>query len=213
MYARHIACMAVGVIVLLGCGCAAGNKHPYHGTPLNLSASGRGPVAVATVDQRSYIASGDKQPDFVGLQRAGYGNPFDVRTASKKPLATDMTETISSSLAARGFDARPIVLPPKSDESAARQALRSSGAPRCVLLLVREWKSDTYNNTKVYYDLTLQVLNQNGQLVATQQVQGQEAAGGSLWNPPAAAKKNVPALYRTKLEQMLNSPEVVRALG
>jgi hypothetical protein len=42
-------------------------------------------LAVAVHDERSEVASGDKNPAFVGLLRGGYGNPMDVRTASGAP--------------------------------------------------------------------------------------------------------------------------------
>lgn len=68
-----------------------------------MEAHGTITVAVATHDQRPYVVGGNKKPNFVGLSRGGYGNPFDVVTVSGNPLADGFSESISRSLAARGF--------------------------------------------------------------------------------------------------------------
>ena len=82
---------------LLCHGCAVGNRHAYHTTVAPLQASGSHTIAVATHDEREYVRSGNKQPDFVGLQRGGYGNPFKVTTESGHALAQDVTDSITAS--------------------------------------------------------------------------------------------------------------------
>ena len=63
---------------LLIAGCAAGNQYDYSGSDLALPITGSGDIGVAVLDVRPYVLNGDKKPDFVGLQRGGFGNPFDV---------------------------------------------------------------------------------------------------------------------------------------
>src|SRR5262245_13381494 len=91
-------------------GCAVGTRHDYPTVLVEPSVSGSGALGVASHDQRPYVVAGGKEPQFVGLQRGGFGNPFDVRTAQDRPLADDMTQALASSLKRRGFDAVPIVL-------------------------------------------------------------------------------------------------------
>ena len=85
-------------------GCAAGNRHAYHETVAVLQASGSKTIAVATHDEREYVRSGHKRPNFVGLQRGGYGNPFNVTTASTHPLAQDMTDAIVEAQELESYD-------------------------------------------------------------------------------------------------------------
>jgi hypothetical protein len=85
------------LFVLLGLsGCAVGNQHQYAGVAPDLTLKATHSVAVVVVDRRPYVVSGDKDPDFVGLQRGGFGNPFDVTTASGKALASDIADDVTA---------------------------------------------------------------------------------------------------------------------
>ena len=83
--------------VALG-GCAIGNKYDYEVASIELPVVGTNEIGVAVVDRRPYVVSGDKQPDFVGLQRGGFGNPFDVTTKSGNPMAADMQVALAGEL-------------------------------------------------------------------------------------------------------------------
>lgn len=196
-------------------GCAFGNKHRYDDASLELQATVGAPVVVAVTDQRPYVLDGDKLPQFVGLQRAGYGNPFDVTTESGRPLASDMADSICTSLVRKGRPCVPSVSI-GADVATARQAgidaCGSSGSPRLLLITIREWKADTYNNTSLYFDLSAEVVDATGALLGQNRFQGREEVQGSFLNPPAAARENVPVAYRKKFEQLLNAPRIAGAL-
>lgn len=210
--------LAIALVVITGCtsGCAFGNKHRYRDADVALQASGATAVVVAVTDQRPYILDGDKRPDFVGLQRGGYGNPFDVTTESGKPLADDMASSICAALTKKGRPCTPSVsvgADAASARAAALAACKSSGSQRLLLITIREWKADTYNDTSLYFDVSAEVLDSTGALLAQNRIQGSEEIEGSLLNPPAAAKENVPLAYRRKIEQLLNTPPMLAALG
>lgn len=76
------------LLAVVSSGCAVGNRYAYHTVVVDPSISGRSRVSVATHDQRAYVVSGNKDPQFVGVQRGGFGNPFDVRTMMVAPLPT-----------------------------------------------------------------------------------------------------------------------------
>jgi hypothetical protein len=92
-------------LVASACALAIGNKHRYDDVFAELPYASSRKVLIATRDERPYVQGGDKQPNFVGLSRGGYNNPFDVVTSSGKPLADDMSQAIERSLDAKGFDA------------------------------------------------------------------------------------------------------------
>ncbi len=99
---------AVLLASMLG-GCAVGNTYEYRLPRLPLSVQGNSAIGLAVTDQRPYILDGDKDPNFVGLQRGGYGNPFDVTTASGRPMAEDMA--LSSRQMARSSPGMPFAAP------------------------------------------------------------------------------------------------------
>lgn len=205
---------SIGVL-LLGLGlsaCAVGNKHQYAATPLSITASSTETVAIAVHDQRPYVLDGDKEPDFVGVQRGGFGNPFDVTTESRKPLADDFAAAIATALKNNNVAATivPIAIDAKSDTAVT--ALKNSQAGRLLLLVLREWKSDTYTNTALIYDVRLSLYGRDGILLAEKSAKGDEDLGGSVMNPPAHAKTAVTKAFARIISDLLNAPEIETAL-
>lgn len=197
---------------ILASGCAVGNKYSYHDTVASIQASGSKTVGIATHDQREYILSGNKNPDFIGLQRGGFGNPFNVTTESEKPLAEDMTRTIAVSLSGKGFKAIPIMVLPSENQSAVLNKLKASAGEILILLTLNEWKSDTATNVALIYDVTLKVYDKSGNPVTEKSLKGKENLKGSAWNPPAYAREHVPKAFKQKIEDLFNSPEISRTL-
>jgi len=200
------------IFSILTGGCAAGNKYTYHDAVAGITARGTKTVSVATHDRRGYVVDGSKSPDFTGLQRGGFGNPFDVSTGSGKALAEDMTAVMSASLAKSGFKAVPVTVLHSEDQAAVMEKLKKSGGESLLLLTLKEWKSDTYTNVGLIYDVTLKVFDRGGSPVAEKNLKGEDNLGGSAWNPPAHARKAVPEAFGKKIEELFNAPEIAGSL-
>lgn len=157
--------LLLGLTVLLISGCAFGNKYDYESAKLTI------PINTVTnkvivfyvADLRPYILSGDKQPKFVGLQRNGYGMPFDVTTQSGKPMTKSMTKPICDGLRSAGFK---VVL----GESDSMQHLVNTAinvkACKIIILKVNDWKSDLCMRITMHVDLILSVYSTQGELIA-----------------------------------------------
>ena len=180
-------------------------RHQYDSATPQINAVSGGKATVAIQDRRAYVLNGDKQENFVGLSRGGYGNPFDVRTESNQPLADDFGRTIQRALAAKG------VTEPKLSESEAVKRL-VSGEGKGILVLLQEWKSDTYMGTKLFYDVTVKVFDGSGNLLGQNRINGSEDLGSSVWNPPAHAREAVPEAFRRKIEQLFSDPAIAKNL-
>lgn len=204
------------LLFVSGCSVAnvfgVGNKHMYHDVLADINATDSIAVGIATHDQREYILTGKKSPNFVGLSRGGYGNPFGVTTASGRNLADDMTDAISNSLLKRGYVAIPVIVSYELDHGEVLSKLKETAAKRLILLTLNEWKSDTYTNTALIYDVQLQVFDQSGKKLAGKHIQGRDDLKGSLISPPNHAKKVIPIAFREKLEELLNDPEIAKHL-
>ena len=202
--------LLAGFALLLVQGCAVGVKHDYQ-TPLDLRVSTSAPVAVATLDNRPYIVNGQKAPNFVGLSRGGFGNPFDVTTQSGQPLASDISAAIVASMKGKGVDAKVVELKPGTAESDALSQLRAAGTQKSVLLTLREWKSDTMVNVGFGYDMDLRVYDRNGKVLAQKSERGNENLGpGEAFSPGGAAR--VMPRYRSMMEFYFQDRDVARAL-
>lgn len=203
--------LLVLVVALSAGGCAFGVKHDYSASP-DVSISSKNSVAVGVHDQRPYVVSANKTETFVGLSRGGYGNTFDVNTASDKPLADDFRATVVEAFKRSGVSVKDVSLKPGQKPSDALQALITVGQQRSLLLTLREWKSDTYMNTSLIYNVHLAVLDASGKAIAEKTLQGTDDLGGNAFNPPGHAKAAVPPAYKKKIEELLSSPEIKRGL-
>lgn len=192
-------------------GCAVGNKHNYTIDPPTLAVAGTRSVAVVAQDARPYVVARSKTPDFVGLSRGGFGNPFDVTTESGRPLADDFAATIARSLQSKGFKSTTVSVPPGSGSDAKALAARA-GTERLALVMIHEWKSDTYQNTALHHELVLRVYDASGTELASNRLAGSTSLGGSAWNPPDHAKQAVPQFYRKTLEELFGADGIVRSL-
>lgn len=202
---------ALALTVLLT-GCAVGNKHAYHDANATTTTSTDKSVAVTSVDQRAYVVSGKSTPDFVGMQRGGFGNPFDVRTVSGKPLADEFSEAIKAALVRNGVNVIAIDSRTAADNRGAMTSLIATHRDRLLLLGINEWVSDTFQNTSLSYTLKLAVTDSNGKEIATKSLDAELNLGGSVLNPPGHAKEVIPGKFRSAVEQLLNSPEIASAL-
>jgi hypothetical protein len=136
-------------------------------------------LILSVEDLRPYVLNGKKKPNFVGLQRGGYGNPFDVTTSTGKPMTEDMSAAITEGLRNVGY--RVVNIQGKSDNVYLVNTAVQEGATRIVVLQVYDWKSDIYLGMTLHCDLRLTVLDANGELLAENTMNFvNEISGGHL---------------------------------
>lgn len=199
--------LIASVLVLAAC-----YSMPYVGTMV-LPESGAGKVAVATVDERPYVLNGKNPPDYVGIIRGGFGNPFNRSTDDEKPLADDFSLSIVRSLMARGYQAVAIHTPPANNSAAALKSLEESSAPRLVLVEIRDWQSDTMVNPTVNYDVTLHVYTGTGrEITSVTDTKNQDLSGGNFFNTAGSSSDLVYHFYEHKLIEWFSNPKVEAAL-
>jgi hypothetical protein len=197
-------------VAVMASGCAVGNRYAYHTVVASPQVSGTTALSVATHDQRDYVRTGSKPPQFVGLQRGGFGNPFDVKTEEDKPLADAMTTALVNTLTRKGFRAQPVVIAHSATIPDARRQVIGTAGDRALLLTLTEWKSDTAMRVGLNYDMTLVVLNRSGAVLAEKRLQGQDNLGAATL--PSQVGGMVSAAFKTKLEQLLDDPAIAAAL-
>jgi hypothetical protein len=201
--------LAFGVLLSA---CAVGNQYDYKNQPIDLAASTDQKIGVAVVDQRIYVVAGDKTPDFVGLQRGGFGNPFDVSTKSGGPMADSFAYAIADGLKSRGIDADVVLTSPTSIRAEARDQVTTGDFTKYLLVYLTEWKSDTLVNVKFLYDVTAEVVDKDGTVLAVNKMENTEVLGGSFGNPPEFATKNVPIAFRRVMKDLISDPGILTAL-
>ena len=199
--------MAVAAVLLAGCYGVA------YDTNVALPEKGATKIAVVTVDERPYVLNHKNPPDYVGIIRGTFGNPFDRHTDDGKPLGDEFDATMVNSLVQNGFAAASISVAPAPDDSQALAQLKQSGASRLILLELREWQSDTYINPTMNLDYTFHVYDANGKELATiTEKKNQDLKGGSFFNPVGKSDDLVVAFYQDKIQSWFSDPKVEAAL-
>ncbi len=203
-----------GLLSVLLSACAVGNKYDYRATTPELRASSSGTVAVGVQDRRFYVLNNDKQVNFVGLQRGGWGNPFDVTTLSGGALADDFAQTIVDALKKNGIAARTVLLAPQEGRESALQAITGTGAERALLVTLHEWKSDNYLNVALIYNLSAEVLDARGKVLAESLLEGRDDLGAGVgFNLSTAVGGLVVDGYKRVLSTLLNDEKIIAALA
>jgi len=208
----------ISALALALTGCAAGKQLDYmSGTP-EFVVRGARSVAVATQDTRPYVVSGEKTPNFVGIKRGGFGEPFSVRTASGKPLADDFSVTIARALTQKGFKVTAVDVTASQTPAEARVLIARAGVDRLALISIKEWKSDTppgnyLGKTELFYDLALRVYDASGTELAANKITGIDQLSfpreeKDIFLPRGAIR----AVYERKLEELFASDAVVKSL-
>jgi len=193
-------------------GCAVGVKHPYHDVAAELKYPVRGTIALAAHDRRPDVVTGVKSESFAGVQRGGYGNPFDVVTESGQPLAKEFQNAIAGALTRAGAKVVRVDVGPTVQPVEARRQLVATGANKSVLLTLQEWRVDSYINVNLDHDVLLTILGPQGQVLATGGLKGADRIASSAINPVAASIEAVRPAYRRKLEELFATPAVANAL-
>jgi len=196
-------------IVLFVTGCAVGNQYDYQSAQVSLPLVGNGDVGLGVIDNRSYVLNGDKAPNFIGLQRGGFNNPFDVTTASGKPLTEDMLDALTDALTNSGFGVKKLNISSSSPVVVASVVMKE-GQEKNITLTVTDWKTDVFMKMTLHFDLLLQVFTKEGSVIASNQLRGKELIGGGAFesqNSRAAA-----SAFETKIGRLFNSPNIIAAL-
>jgi hypothetical protein len=190
----RLSLMAMAVpAVLAVSACAVGNRYDYTNAITALPALGSGSIAVEVVDARPYVLNHDKKPSFIGLQRGGFGNPFDVNTASGRPLTEELREAITKALQQQGYTVMAVGNP-----------------PRKMQLTVTEWKSDVMMRLTVNYDLTLAIYDDKGALLAKSAVKGVNVQGGGFESQNATTATRE---FEARFTELVRDESIRKALA
>jgi hypothetical protein len=203
--------LAILLMLCLGGCLAVGQSFKLAEVVAMLVASGTYSVLIATRDRRDYITRGAKQADFVGILKGGFGNPFDVKN-SAGTFSDTFSAVVSKSLKAKGYQASTVVVTPQDSPDQVRQKMLQNPSDRNIFIDVEEWKSETMTRTATEYNVTLTVMDKEGNVLAKSSIQGKDVLGGSAMNPAGFAKKRVPQAFKEHVERLLNDDAIVSAL-
>jgi len=193
-------------------GCAFGSKMKYHDTTIDF-ASTKSPVGLTVWDQRPYVLTGNKSPQFIGLQRSAYGIPFGVHTESGVPLVIEFRQAIQKRFENNSVSVVANDIPFATSKSYVISSLAKTKAPVCILITVVEWKSDTLSNVAFTYDLIAEAYDTSSNLLAQKRLTGKKSLDASFWNPIGSSERLMVEQQRLIFGELLSSPEISAILN
>lgn len=208
MKKKHISSlMVVGLLQ----GCAIGYKYDYSASRPEIRPNKSVLLAVGVQDKRAQVLSHKRDPDFVGVLRSTLGIPFQVSTESGKSLAEDMTDSIESSIEKYHGKVTPIFMEPTESRGEALHQAKAHGADKCLIFTLRDWQTDTYINTRLYYEVEAEVTDLGGKVLAEKKIKGDENIGWGVFNPRGAAYWSTQEAFAKKVESLI-SGDIGRAI-
>lgn len=207
LYKYSLAVVCLSILT----GCAVGNKYDYQQADVSLPVKGTANVSLGVIDNRAYVLSGEKTANFIGLQRGGFGNPFEVTTSSGKPLTEDMSDVLERSLKNSGFQVNKLYFS-SPDTSLVASVIKKDGQEKNIVLTVTEWKTDVMMSIALIYDLVLQVKNKEGEEVASASMRsnGKEKVSGAGFE--GQNSRVATSAFETKISRLFNDPAIINAL-
>tara|TARA_R110000824_G_scaffold366730_2_gene555587 strand:+ start:101285 stop:101920 length:636 start_codon:yes stop_codon:yes gene_type:complete len=194
-------------------GCAVGQKIDYSQQYSNIPTVKHGTtVSLGVQDLRPYVLAGEKDSSFVGVQRGGFYNPFDVNTSSGRPLADDLLQAFTNTLKSAGTIVTGSTLSSSLSPDMAVKTLSKNGSERILYISYREWKSDSFSNSWIVYDITAQIFDKNMKKLGENHLQGKDAITSSAAMAANDANNSITSAFQLKIKELLSNQEIIVAL-
>lgn len=178
------------IIAMEGCVGIALRHTPGTGAALTSSRT----VTVDVQDHRDFVVDGTKPGSYLGHFRGGYGNTWDVNNAGGRTLAAQFKDDLVAELDAHGI---------KTLASGERK----------ILVDIRQWNFDAYQNGRIWYEMVVSVTDASGVPLASVTLKNEQVIRGNFWTgAPGAFKRKVPVVYSNLIKEILGNREIQQAL-
>ncbi|GEM_PF-1070838 len=202
------------LVFLSGCVLTENTRHSALKLPaLELQGSSTKSIAIAVLDQRPYIVSGEKPAKYIGQFELSMGGPYDAFTRSKQAMVNEFADKMPQLLGKQFSQLKTIYLEAGLSKQAAVEQLLATGAEKLVLISLKEWKSHTSIDTSLWFDAQLEAFNTDKQLLSYKRTQGHDTFGGAaIAGPITNAKRTLPHAFRQKMQALFSDPMVMASL-
>lgn len=210
---RRILWLCLIVIVLSGC---AGRKYNLADVSpdLQLTSSSARSIAIATLDQRKFVLSGESPPSYIGVQRGGFAIPHNINTESGLPFSNDLTNAVAASFTKKGFKVFPVYTKVADGAKRISELFAETKADRYLLFDVKKWESDTYINIGLDYEIELIIYAPGMSRLESVKVSEYKDIPRSGWETsPYIARREVPLAFKNVLEKLLNYPAILKSIS
>lgn len=210
-------------LLLLISGCTLSKATMEERTP-DLKYTTSNTIALAIVDNRPFILNGDKDENFEGIGRGGYGIPFDFvkqRDDSKVLFTARFADVVARALKNAGSHVVVTTIHKGSSNQDAIAALLAVPFATGLVINVQNSRIDAGGvRWSYFYDYEVLVVDSKGVVVVTKKYSGEDldfqreiyhagSAKGKTYEFPAILDIE----YKSRIAELLSDSDTAKALG
>ncbi|CAH0524888.1 hypothetical protein [Vibrio hippocampi] len=160
-------------------------------------------ISIAVLDQRPYVLNKDKEPNFEGIIRSGFGIPYSYSTITGEPMSLYLGKRLEYGIEQKGVNVEQQQTDTATQFSDLMSKLKNDQQPSIVVVL-NEWKYDFHAlSDNSWYDVDITVADSTGKTVLTKNYKGEDDIpdGGVIGN-------EMMLIYKARFEKIFSDPEL-----
>lgn len=142
--------------------------------------------------------------------KGGYGIPFDVDTASGKPMTEIMSAAIENGLKEAGYTV--VSVSGNNNHVYLVNAATKNNASRIVVLKVLDWKSDVMWGVTLHSNLDLSIFDAEGKLLAESSKESMGKISQGSWATEDDNSRALADEFSKSVRELFDVDQVRRAL-
>lgn len=177
-------------------------------------------IRIATLDQREVVLKGNQDARFVGYIRSSVAIAYPIKNESDKNFSEVMSTTIENALKQNGCSTSIMKTNHSSSKEDVINELKSQEADIYILVTMTKWRSDTKAMnamkmaTELSYDLTVEIYSENGELIASNNLNKLESglAPSGATSTKKIKSKVIDIKYPEIMTNLFANTEIEKAL-
>lgn len=175
--------------------------------------SGKGRIAIATIENRPYVLSGKKTERFEGVLRAMYGIPANLNNFENKRFSDYIGDRVAQGFSNAGYTVTVLSLPQGASDDAVRMRLAAMTSDRGLVMRLNDWRIDwggfIVPSWQFFYAVDISVYDGKAALLCQRTFSGRDT-------PPVAGSdsilNNSMKHYQAKFREFLVDRRIAEAL-
>ena len=137
-------------------------------------------ICVATLDQREVVLLGNQNARFVGYIRSAVMIAYPIKNSSDENFSEVMSTTIANAFKQNGCNTSVMKTNHSNSKENVLSELKTQEADIFILITMNKWRTDTKTMsfskiaTDLIYDLTIDIYNKSGELIASNTLNEEE---------------------------------------
>jgi ankyrin repeat protein len=187
----------------------------YNNAEPKINYKGSKKLAIAIYDERTYIRTKEKKPEYVGYTRESWRLPTDMTTRDGRPIAQTLGKLIADAYRNADLKVVGVSFDYNTNDKANLEGILQNKPDRLMTIKLSEWIIETQyavENVTFKYSLDFNITDDQGKVLFAKIFSGQEIIAGAKWYSYMRSSIVAPEITYYLFTDILNKPEVAEAL-